>query len=197
MYNRKSAGRDVIPIELVKAGGEEAVKVMMSLCNCMWKMKDWPTYWKESVCVPIYRPHNQPEVDGGESQGSPERLVGPTCASSTTSRPSIVSTMKCCGDTNGYGSARTPDIATAKAVHQPGSDSQKGVWIHGERSATGMYPHPLLFNIYAENIMREDLEECESGISVGRRMVTDLIYAEDTTLLVWDQERLDRACRKS
>ena len=30
-------------------------------------MKDWPTYWKESVCVPIYRPHNQSEVDGGES----------------------------------------------------------------------------------------------------------------------------------
>ena len=36
MYNRKSAGRDVIPIpvEFVKAGGEEAVKVMMGLC--MW-----------------------------------------------------------------------------------------------------------------------------------------------------------------
>ena len=78
-----------------------------------------------------------------------------------------MSIMKGCGDTNGYGSARTPDIVTAKAVHQPGSDSQEGVWRHWERSATGMYPLPLLFNIYAENIMREDLEECESGISVG------------------------------
>ena len=65
MYNRKSAGRDVIPIELVNAGGEEAVKVMTGLCNCMWKMKEWPTDWKESVYVPIYRPHNQPEMDGG------------------------------------------------------------------------------------------------------------------------------------
>ena len=86
MYNLKAAGRDVLPIELVKAGGEEAVKIMMGLCNCMLKMKDWPTYWKESVYVPIYRPSDS-EVDGGESQGSPERLVGPTCASSTTRRP--------------------------------------------------------------------------------------------------------------
>ena len=77
-----------------------------------------------------------------------------------------MSTMTCCGDTNGYGSAISPDSVTATAVHQPGSDSQEGVWTRWERSATGMYPLPLLFNIYAENITREDLEECVSGISV-------------------------------
>ena len=42
---------------------------------------------------------------------------------------------------------------------------------------------PLLFNIFAENIMREALEEWESGISVGGRMVTNLKYADDTALL--------------
>ena len=31
--------------------------------------------------------------------------------------------------------------------------------------------------------MREALEEWDSGISIGRRMVTNLIYANDTTLL--------------
>ena len=46
----------------------------------------------------------------------------------------------------GGGSASTPDTVTEKAVHQPGSDSQKGVvWRdrhhrHWKRSATGMYP---------------------------------------------------------
>ena len=49
------------------------------------------------------------------------------------------------GDTEGYGSASTPDSVTEKAVHQPGSNSQDGVWRdrqhrHWERSATGMYP---------------------------------------------------------
>ena len=33
--NRKSAGCDGIPIELLKDGGEEAVKVLTGLCNCM------------------------------------------------------------------------------------------------------------------------------------------------------------------
>ena len=49
---------------------------------------------------------------------------------------------------------------------------------------------PLLFNIYAENIMREALEEWESGISIGGRMVTNLIYADDTTLLAGTNEYL-------
>ena len=44
--NRKSAGCDGIPIELLKAGWEEAVKVMTGLCNCIWKRKEWPTDWK-------------------------------------------------------------------------------------------------------------------------------------------------------
>ena len=49
---------------------------------------------------------------------------------------------------------------------------------------------PLLFNVYAENIMREALDECESGISVGGRMVTNLRYAGDTTLFVGTKEDL-------
>ena len=45
MSNRKSAGCDGIPIELLKAGGEEAVKVMTGLSNCIWKREEWPTDW--------------------------------------------------------------------------------------------------------------------------------------------------------
>ena len=44
----------------------------------------------------------------------------------------------------------------------------------GKGVRQGCILSPLLFNIYAENIMR-GLEEWESGISVGRRMVTNLI----------------------
>ena len=70
-----------------------------------------------------------------------------TCASSTTRKPSIMSTMKDCGWYWGIwpdGSASTPDSVTEKAVHQPGSDSQHGVWRdrqyrQWERRETGMY----------------------------------------------------------
>ncbi len=47
---------------------------------------------------------------------------------------------------------------------------------------------PLLFNIYAENIMREALEEWGSGISVGGMMVTNLRYADDRALLAGTKE---------
>ena len=50
---------------------------------------------------------------------------------------------------------------------------------------------PLLFNIYAENIMREALEELlESGISVRGRMVTHPRYAYGTTMLAGTKEDL-------
>ena len=49
---------------------------------------------------------------------------------------------------------------------------------------------PLLFNIYAENTMREALEEWESVISVAGRMVTNLRYADDTTLFAGTKEDL-------
>ena len=42
---------------------------------------------------------------------------------------------------------------------------------------------PILFNIYAENIMREALEDWDGGISIGGRMITNLRYADDTTLI--------------
>ena len=41
LSNRKSAGCDGIPIELLKAGAEEAVKVLTGLCNYIWKRKEW------------------------------------------------------------------------------------------------------------------------------------------------------------
>ena len=60
----------------------------------------------------------------------------------------------------------------------------------GKGMRQGCILSPLLFNIYAENKMREALEEWESGISIGERMVTNLRYADDTTLLAGTKEDL-------
>ena len=39
-----------------------------------------------------------------------------------------------------------------------------------------------LFNIYAKNIMREELEDWDGGISIGGRKTTNLRYTDFTTL---------------
>lgn len=47
---------------------------------------------------------------------------------------------------------------------------------------------PLLFNTYTEYIMRIVLEDWEKGISVGGRVINNLRYADNTTLLAHTRE---------
>ena len=43
---------------------------------------------------------------------------------------------------------------------------------------------PCLFNLYAENIMRNaGLEEAQAGIKIAGRNINNLRYADDTTLM--------------
>ena len=48
-----------------------------------------------------------------------------------------------------------------------------------------------LFNLYAENIMRNaGLEEAQAGIKIARRNIHNLRYADDTTLMAESEEEL-------
>ena len=50
---------------------------------------------------------------------------------------------------------------------------------------------PCLFNLYAENIMRNaGLEEAQAGIKTARRIINNLRYADDTTLMAESEEEL-------
>ena len=50
---------------------------------------------------------------------------------------------------------------------------------------------PCLFNLYAENIMRNaGLEEAQAGIKIARRNISNLRYADDTTLMAESEEEL-------
>ena len=50
---------------------------------------------------------------------------------------------------------------------------------------------PCLFNFYAEYIMRNaGLEEAQAGIKIAGRNISNLRYADDTTLMVESEEEL-------
>ena len=52
-----------------------------------------------------------------------------------------------------------------------------------------LYIVTLLFNLYAEYIMRNaGLEETQAGIKIARRNLSDLRYADDTTFMAESEE---------
>ena len=60
------------------------------------------------------------------------------------------------------------------------------------KSTSRLYIVTLLFNLYAEYIMRNaGLEEAQAGIKIARRNINNLRYADDTTLLAESEEELE------
>ena len=50
---------------------------------------------------------------------------------------------------------------------------------------------PCLFNLYAENVLRNaGLEEAQAGIKISGRNINKLRYADDTTLMAESEEEL-------
>ena len=50
---------------------------------------------------------------------------------------------------------------------------------------------PCLFNLYAEYIMRDTgLDEAQVGFKIARRIIRNLRYASDTTLMAESEEEL-------
>ena len=54
----KASGGDGIPVELFQILKDDAVKVLHSICQQMWKTQQWPQDWKRSVFIPIPKKGN-------------------------------------------------------------------------------------------------------------------------------------------
>ena len=58
---KKVSGGDGIPVELFQILKDDAVKVLHSICQQIWKTQQWPWDWKRSVFIPIPKKGNAKE----------------------------------------------------------------------------------------------------------------------------------------
>ena len=57
----KASGGNGIPVDLFQILKEDAVKVLHSVCQQIWKPQQWPQDWKRSVFIPIPKKGNAKE----------------------------------------------------------------------------------------------------------------------------------------
>ena len=57
----KVSGGDGIPAELFQILKDDAVKVLHSTCQQIWKIQQWPQDWKRSVFIPVPKKGNAKE----------------------------------------------------------------------------------------------------------------------------------------
>ena len=57
----KPSGGDGIPVELFQILKDNAVKVLHSICQHIWKTQQWPQDWKKSVFISVPKKGNAKE----------------------------------------------------------------------------------------------------------------------------------------
>ena len=57
----KASGGDGVPVELFQILKDDAVKVLHSICQRIWKTQQWPQDWKMLVFIPILKQSNAKE----------------------------------------------------------------------------------------------------------------------------------------
>ena len=80
--------------------------------------------------------------------------------------------------------------ASQEATVRPGHGTTDWFQI-GKGVRQGCILSPFLFNLYAEYIMRKaGLEEAQARIKIAGRNISNLRYADDTTLIAESEEEL-------
>ena len=63
----KTSGGDGIPVELFQILKDDAVKVLHSICQQIWKTQQWPQDWKRSDFIPIPKKGNAKECSNNHT----------------------------------------------------------------------------------------------------------------------------------
>ena len=71
----KASGGDGIPVELFQILKDDAVKVLHSIGQQIWKTHQWPQDWKRSIFIPIPKKGNAKECSNYHTVPSSHTLV--------------------------------------------------------------------------------------------------------------------------
>ena len=71
----KASGGDGIPVELFQILKDDAVKVLHSICQQIWRTQQWPRDWKRSVFIPIPKEGNEKNAQTTAQLHSSHTLV--------------------------------------------------------------------------------------------------------------------------
>ena len=82
MTRNKASGGDGIPVELFQTLKDDAVKVLHSICQQIWKTQQWPQDWKRSAFIPTPKKGNTKEWPSTGQLHSHHMLARPYSKSS-------------------------------------------------------------------------------------------------------------------
>ena len=71
----KASGGDGIPAEIFQILKDDAVKVLHSICQQIWKTQQWPQDWKRSVFIPFPKKGNVKQYSDTTQLHSSHRLA--------------------------------------------------------------------------------------------------------------------------
>ena len=100
------------------------------------------------------------------------------------------------GNSSRDGNTRPPDLPLEKPVsrfQEATVRTEHGTtdWFQIEGIRQGCILSPCLFKLHAEYVMRNaGLKEAQAGIKIARRNISNLRYADDTTLMAENEEEL-------
>ena len=63
----KASGGDGIPVEQFQILKDDALKVLHSICQQIWKTQQWPQDWKWSVFIPVPKKGNSKECSNSST----------------------------------------------------------------------------------------------------------------------------------
>ena len=84
----KASGGDGIPVELFQILKDDAVKMLYSICQQIWKTLQWPQDWKRSVFIPI------PKIGNAKECSNYHTIALISHASNVQNSPSQASTIR-------------------------------------------------------------------------------------------------------